>query len=174
MPRSRLTPADTCRTIALSVGLVTRLKHITANRTLIEGAGFVKAYGRCDGQPYCGKPSLGPVSLDKGFFLAAAYPPGRVSDGPAWAAPEKHRPSYTRKRCRLACQRGTRQHAGASGETNPAWKESLPPGWPGVFGLFKYLGREESPRAFTLGGLMPKSRIDSKKDGGHNPPNSFL
>ena len=71
MPSDRLTLHGTCCTIATSAGLVTRLKHITANRTLIEGAGFVKAYGRCDGQPYRGKPSLRPVSLDKGFFLAA-------------------------------------------------------------------------------------------------------
>ena len=112
-------------------------------------------------------------SILRGFSFGTGRQ-GALVNGPAWAAPEKHRPSYTRKRCRLACQRGTREHAGASGETNPAWKESLPPGWPGVFGLFKYLGREESPWAFTLGELMPKSRIDSKKDGGHNPPNSFL
>ena len=173
MPRSRLTSADACRTIATSTGLVTRLKHQTANIRTHWGAGFVKAHGRGLAQPCSGKPSLRLVPQWVFSWLSRTRQ-GALVNGPAWAAPEKHRPSYTRKRCRLACQRGTREHAGASGETNPAWKESLPPGWPGVFGLFKYLGREESPWAFTLGELMPKSRIDSKKDGGHNPPNSFL
>jgi len=173
MPRSRLTSADTCRTIAVSVGLVTRLKHHHCESEPIgERASSKRMEGVMD-RPYCGKPSLRLVPQWVFSWLSRTRQ-GALVNEPAWAAPEKHRPSYTRKRCRLACQRGTRQHAGASGETNPAWKESLPPRWPGVFGLFKYLGREESPRAFTLGGPMPKSRIDSKKDGGHNPPNSFL
>ena len=168
---SRLTLADTCRTIALSVGLVTRLKHQTANPNPL-GSGLRQSAWKAVG-PTMLRQTKPKARSPMGFFLAAAYPSGRVSNGPAWAAPKKHRPSSTRKRCRLACQRGTREQAGASGETNPAWKESLPPGWPGAFGLFKCLGREESPRAFTLGEPMPKSRIDAQKPCGHNPANSF-
>ena len=64
---------------------------------------------------------------------------GALADWPAWAEPEKHRPSSTRKRSRAACQRGTAEDSLASGETNKLSKESLPPRDSGSFFYFFYV-----------------------------------
>lgn len=61
----------------------------------------------------------------------------------------------------MACQRGTIQDAGTRGETSPASKESLPPGYSGSFFVSFYIqsmlkaGRGKiacgKSRAITLG-----------------------
>ena len=54
-------------------GLVTRCSFCRAqSRTLIEGAGFVKAKGVCYRQPFMRQPSLKLVAFNKGFLLCAA------------------------------------------------------------------------------------------------------
>ena len=86
---------------------------------------------------------------------------GALANGSAWTAPRKHRLIFFTRESRMACQRGTIEDAGTRGETSPASKESLPPGYSGSFFCFslhsinaKGWEREDSlrqPRAITLG-----------------------
>ena len=99
---------------------------------------------------------------------------GALASGSAWTAPRKHRLIFFTRESRMACQRGTIEDAGTRGETSPASKESLPPGYSGSFFVSLYIksmlkaGRGKiacgNPVLSPLGELLSKEIEKEKLD----------